>query len=93
MIHHLLLVIVSSFTIAIGAIIGIAFVVAVNVTMVFLCLYYHKVWKPKHQHAPVSGRAAVDGHGGGDESYVKIDLHDVSHLSMTVHGYMLHVCM
>ena len=36
----------NSFTIAIGAVIGIVFVIAVNVTMVLLCLYYHKAWKP-----------------------------------------------
>ena len=70
--------------------IGIAFVVAVNVTMVLLCLHYHKVWKPKHQRTPVSERVAFDGHihVSGDESYVMIDLHNVSHLSMTVHSYM-----
>ena len=66
------------------AIIGIVFAIAVNVTMVLLCLYYHKTWKPKHQRAPVSGRVAFDGHRGGDESYVMIDLHSVRHLSMTV---------
>ena len=56
--------------------------------MVLLCLYYHKTWKPKHQRAPVSERVVFDGHGGGDESYVMIDLHNVSHLSMTVHSCM-----
>ena len=66
------------------AIIGIVFVIAVNVTMVLLCLYYHKTWKPKHQRAPVSERVTFDGHRGGDESYVMIDLHNVGHLSMTV---------
>ena len=77
----------NSFTIAIGAVIGIVVINAVNVTMVLLCLYYHKTWKPKHQRAPVSGRVAFDGHRGGDESYVMIDLHNVKPLEY------VHSCM
>ena len=48
----------------------------------------YKTWKPNHKHAPVSGRVAFDGHRGGDESYVMIDLHNVSHLNMIVHSCM-----
>ena len=59
---------------AIGAVIGIGFIFAAIFVM-------YKVWKPKHQHASVSERVTFDGHRGGDESYVMIDLHNVSHLT------------
>ena len=74
-----------SLTAAIGTVIGIGFIFAFFVML--LCLYYHKVWKPKHGRTPVSGRVAFDGHGGVDESYVMIDFQNVSHLStqMLVH--------
>lgn len=70
------------------ALIGIVFVIAFIVTLVLLCLYYHKVWKQKHQRATVSERVVFDGRRGGDESCVMIDLHNVSRLSMIVH-----ICM
>ena len=76
-----------SLTAVIGAVFGIGFIFAA-IFVVLLCLYYHKVWKQKHQHAPVSERVMFDEHGSGDESYVNIDLHNVSHLSMIVCNFM-----
>ena len=77
-----------SLTVAIGTVSGIGLIFAAIFVM-FLYLYYRKVWKPKHQYAPpVSEIVAFDGHRGGNDSYVKIDSHNVGHLSVIVCNFM-----
>ena len=76
-----------SLTVAIGTIIGIGFIFAAILWCSCTCTTTRHGNK-KHQRAPVSERVAFDGHGDEDESYVKIDLHNVSHLSMIVCNFM-----